>query len=243
MSASVLIVEDDPNLREGLHYNLNAEGYDVASVGHTVDADALLAQRPFHVVILDVMLPGEDGYAWCRKMRARGLGTMVLMLTARTLEDDVVRGFDAGAHDYVTKPYRLRELLARVKALALRAHAAGSPPPTPTGASDTTFEFCEFSLDLTKRLLVRRHSPNSPIDLTRTEFDLLAYLLKNRDRALTRDEMLDHVWGREVVVDPRTVDNFISSLKKKLAWSPASKFHVHTIRGVGYRFEITEDSP
>ena len=160
-------------------------------------------------------------------MRGAGLILPVLMLTARSLEDDVIRGFEAGAQDYVTKPYRLRELLARVGALIRR----GAPPPT-----KPTLEFADFTLDLAGRTLTRR-STAALIDLTRTELDLLVYLLRNADRALTRDDILDEVWGRDLVVDPRTVDNFVSSLKKKLAWSPQAGFTIHTIRGVGYRFE------
>jgi DNA-binding response OmpR family regulator len=151
---------------------------------------------------------------------------MVMMLTARTLEDDIVRGFEAGAQDYLTKPYRLRELLMRVRALVRRA---GTPPPQ-------VMSFAGFSLDLGKRALSR--GDGSTIELTRTEFDLLAYLVRHRDRALTRQEILDTVWGQDVVVDPRTVDNFVSNLKKKLGWTSTSGFTIHTIRGVGYRMEI-----
>ncbi len=223
---SILIVEDDANLRIGLQDNLQDEGYEVAAVPHAQAAEALLRQRDFDLLILDVMLPGEDGYSLCRRLRAGGVQSMVLMLTARTLEDDIVRGFEAGAQDYLTKPYRLRELLARVRALVRRT---GSPPPQVLG-------FASFSLDLGRRTLTR--AEGVAIELTRTEFDLLAYLVRNRDRALTRGEILDAVWGQDVVVDPRTVDNFVSNLKKKLGWTSTSGFTIHTLRGVGYRMEI-----
>ncbi|HVG57768.1 MAG TPA: response regulator transcription factor [Hyalangium sp.] len=223
---SILIVEDDANLRVGLRDNLQDEGYDVAAASHAREAEALLQGRAFDLLILDVMLPGEDGYSLCRRLRAGGLKSMVMMLTARTLEDDIVRGFEAGAQDYLTKPYRLRELLARVRALVRRA---GTPPPQLLG-------FAGFTLDLGKRALMR--TDGSPIELTRTEFDLLTFLVRNRDRALTRQEILDTVWGQDVVVDPRTVDNFVSNLKKKLGWTSTSGFTIHTIRGVGYRMEI-----
>ncbi|MBN1210497.1 MAG: response regulator transcription factor [Myxococcaceae bacterium] len=223
---SILIVEDDANLRIGLQDNLQDEGYDVASASHAREAEALLRERDFDLLILDVMLPGEDGYSLCRRLRAEGLQSMVMMLTARTLEDDIVRGFEAGAQDYLTKPYRLRELLARVRALMRRA---GTPPPQVLG-------FGGFSLNLGRRTLSR--GDGSTIELTRTEFDLLAFLVRHRDRALPRGEILDAVWGRDVVVDPRTVDNFVSNLKKKLGWTSTSGFTIHTIRGVGYRMEI-----
>jgi DNA-binding response OmpR family regulator len=223
---SILIVEDDANLRIGLRDNLLDEGYDVAAASNAREAETLLHGRSFDLLLLDVMLPGEDGYSLCRRLRAGGLRSMVMMLTARTLEDDIVRGFEAGAQDYLTKPYRLRELLARVKALVRRA---GTPPPQ-------VMTFAGFSLDLGRRLLSR--PDGSPIELTRTEFDLLTYLVRHRDRALTRQEILDTVWGQDVVVDPRTVDNFVSNLKKKLGWTSTSGFTIHTIRGVGYRMEI-----
>lgn len=223
---SILVVEDDPNLRVGLRDNLQDEGFDVAAAANAREAEALLRGRDFDLLILDVMLPGEDGYSLCKRLRAGGLRSMVMMLTARTLEDDIVRGFEAGAQDYLTKPYRLRELLARVRALVRRA---GTPPPQIMG-------FAGFTVDLGKRTVSR--ADGAPIELTRTEFDLLVYLVRHRDRALTRQEILDTVWGQDVVVDPRTVDNFVSNLKKKLGWTSTSGFTIHTLRGVGYRMEI-----
>jgi DNA-binding response OmpR family regulator len=224
---SILIVEDDANLRLALRDNLRDEGYEVAVATHAREAEPLLRERSFELLILDVMLPGEDGYAFCRRLRAQGVKSMVLMLTARSLEDDIVRGFEAGAQDYLTKPYRLRELLARVGALVRRS---GTPPPQVMG-------FAGFTLDLGRRSLSR--ADGSLVELTRTEFELLAYLLRHRDRALTRGEILDAVWGRDVVVDPRTVDNFVSNLKKKLGWTSTSAFTIHTLRGVGYRMELS----
>ncbi len=228
-AGAILVVEDDRNLRDGLQYNLQTEGYEVVGLASAAEAEQVLGSRSFNLIILDVMLPGEDGYSWCRRMRTGGLQTMVLMLTARTLEDDVIRGFEAGAQDYVTKPYRLRELLARVGALVRRASPPSSPPAQ-------AIDFADFTLDLGRRTLARH--TGSLIELTRTELDLLGYLVRNKDRALSRDELLNEVWGRDLVVDPRTVDNFVSSLKKKLAWSPESGFTIQTIRGVGYRFEL-----
>jgi DNA-binding response OmpR family regulator len=223
---TILIVEDDPHLRLALRDNLRDEGFDVTEAASTREADALLKGRTFDLLILDVMLPGEDGYSFCRRLRASGVQSMVMMLTARTLEDDILRGFEAGAQDYLTKPYRVRELLARVRALVRRA---GTPPPQ-------VQSFAGFTLDLGRRTLTR--AEGGVIDMTRTEFDLLAFLLKNKDRAIARAEILNAVWGRDVVVDPRTVDNFISGLKKKLGWTVGAGFTIHTIRGVGYRMEL-----
>jgi DNA-binding response OmpR family regulator len=221
----VLLVEDDQTLRLVLADNLQQEDYRVLEAGTLQEARRLLEAGPVDLVVLDVMLPDGDGYAFCRWMRAEGFRSVVLMLTARALEEDIVAGLEAGAEDYVVKPYRLRELLARVRALLRRP---GSKRPA-------TLLFARFQLDLDRRTLRRE---DDEIVLTRTEFDLLAHLLLHRDRTLSRSEILDEVWGRDVVVAPRTVDNFISSLKRKLSWEPECGFEIHTIRGVGYRIEV-----
>ncbi|MBI3182825.1 MAG: response regulator transcription factor [Myxococcales bacterium] len=229
MSGAVLIVEDDHNLRLTLEDNLAEEGYQVSSAATAAEAWAQLCGRPYEVVVLDIMLPDGDGYSLCRRIRQEGLGCRVLMLTARTLEDDLVKGFEAGADDYLGKPYRLRELLARVNSLSRR----GGVGPAPE-----VLRFAGFELNLGKRTLA--DGEGKLIELTKTEFDLLHCLLRSRDRVLTRDEILDQVWGKEVVVDSHTVDNFVSSLKRKLGWQPRSRFHIRTVRGVGYRLELDE---
>ena len=221
----ILIVEDDENLRLALQDNLEAEGYRTAAVATGEEALAATGDRRFELLILDIMLPGIDGYSLCEQLRANHVDAAILMLTARTLEDDLVRGFEAGADDYLAKPYRLRELLARVRALIRRRAAR------PAG----TLEFSGFTVDLTARTV--QDSAGKPVELTRTEFDLLSLLLRRQGQALSRNDILDEVWGRDLVVDPRTVDNFISSLKKKLRWTRRSTFRIDTIRGVGYRME------
>ncbi|WP_164002230.1 response regulator transcription factor [Pyxidicoccus caerfyrddinensis] len=223
----ILVVEDDTNLRLALRDNLeNQGGYAVEEATNVREAREHLAKRSFQLVLLDVMLPDGDGYTLCRSLRDEGVTTPVLMLTARTLEDDVVRGFEAGAQDYLGKPYRLRELLARVGALVKRSG----------GAPTKQVRFAGYKMDLDRRKL---ESPDgAAVELTRTEFDLLAFLVREKERVLRRDDILDAVWGRDVVVDPHTVDNFVSSLKKKLGWNSASRFAIQTVRGVGYRMEI-----
>jgi DNA-binding response OmpR family regulator len=224
---AILLVEDDTNLRLALRDNLeNQGGYAVEEAASVREAREHLARRAFQLILLDVMLPDGDGYSLCRALRDEGVTTPVLMLTARTLEDDVVRGFEAGAQDYLGKPYRLRELLARVGALVRRSGAA----PT------KRLRFAGYTLDLDRRKV---ETPDGgAVELTRTEFDLLAFLVRERERVLRRDDILDAVWGKDVVVDPHTVDNFVSSLKKKLGWNSASRFTIQTVRGVGYRMEI-----
>ena len=224
---ALLLVEDDANLRLALRDNLeNQGGYAVEEATCVREAREHLGRRDFQLILLDVMLPDGDGYTLCRALREEGVTTPVLMLTARTLEDDVVRGFESGAQDYLGKPYRLRELLARVGALVRRSGAA------PVKG----LRFAGYRMDLDRRKV--ETPAGASVELTRTEFDLLAFLVRERERVLRRDEILDAVWGRDVVVDPHTVDNFVSSLKKKLGWNSTSRFAIQTVRGVGYRMEI-----
>lgn len=228
----ILLVEDDANLRLTLADVLRDEGYSVAAAADVEGARTLLAAASFDVIILDVMLPDGDGYSLCSELKGRapavGLPPRVLMLTARTLEDDLIRGFDAGADDYLKKPYRLRELLVRARALARR-------PGTAPAAGDRV-KIGELHLDKRGRRVADANGVEVP--LTPTEIDLLVLLVESAGRALSRNEILDRVWGKDVVVDERTVDNFVSSLKKKLRWTPASPFAIKTVRGLGYRMEI-----
>ncbi len=228
MTPHTLTVEDDSSLRLALADNLEDEGYRVSSTPSGAEArQLLLAEGAGHdLVILDIMLPDDDGYALARELRAQGVATPILMLTARTLEDDLVRGFDAGADDFLTKPYRLRELLARVRALLRRRGETRG----------NVFRFGGFALDFEARAL--RDPSGRAVELTRTEFDVLALFLRCEGRALTRNEILAEVWGKDIVVDGRTVDNFVSNLKKKLGWSRSSRFRFRTLRGVGYRMEV-----
>jgi DNA-binding response OmpR family regulator len=222
----LLLVEDDENLRVVLSDNLDDEGFEVRAVAYGREALDAAKDGGFDVVVLDIMLPDLDGYAVCRELRAGGCTAGVLMLTARTLEDDVIRGFDAGADDYLAKPYRFRELLARVRALARR------------GRVSPTDGFGGIAIDRRARSV--RGRDGASIELTRTEFDLLLHLLDHRGEALSRDAILDRVWGSDVVVDPRTIDNFVSSLKRKLGWTPECGFNIRAVRGVGYRFDLED---
>lgn len=229
----VLVVEDDENLRITLADNLEDEGYRVRAVDRGRAALEAVEHEHPDVVVLDIMLPDLDGYSVCRSLRQRGLVSKVLMLTARTLEDDVVQGFDAGADDYLAKPYRLRELLARVRALLRR----GAARPAAAGGGSV---LPGFAIDRDARTVTGAGA--RAIDLTRTEFDLLVFLVDNRGKALSRDVILERVWGDDVVVDPRTVDNFVSSLKRKLGWVQGCGYAIRAVRGVGYRLELDDGS-
>jgi DNA-binding response OmpR family regulator len=221
MPTQVLVVEDDSTLRLALTDNLEDEDYAVVAAPSLATARAAIAKQSFDVVVLDLMLPDGDGYTLCRELRKAGNTARVLMLTARTLEDDLVKGFEAGADDYLAKPYRLRELLARVAALSRRAVAA---------PGSTTHSLGKYTVDETRRTV---SGPSGDVELTRKEFDLLVCLLRAGDAVVKRDDILDTVWGN-VVVDTHTVDNFVSSLKKKLKADTAG-FELKTVRGVGFR--------
>ncbi len=223
---AILVVEDDEDLRLVLGDNLEAEGYEVTLARSAKEAREALERGGFELVVLDLMLPDGDGYSICRELRKARRTERVLMLTARSLEDDVVNGFAAGADDYVLKPYRLRELLARVAALLRR----------PTDEGVRRLGFAGFILDLEARAV--NDPQGRQVALTRTEFDLLVTLLEHSGVARSRDQLIDVAWGRDVMVDPRTVDNFVAALKKKLGWTAESTWRLVAVRGVGYRFEV-----
>lgn len=230
----ILVVEDDENLRLPLVDNLEDEGFSVEQASSGEAAVEAVRKQDFDVVVLDIMLPGMNGYEVCKVLRSEGSSAGVLMLTARSLEDDVVTGFDAGADDYLTKPYRLRELLARVRALLRRRGSTGGTEASPK-VSDTIVDLDGIHIDRSARTVVDAEGKH--VELTRTEFDLLVFMYAHRGEALAREVILDKVWGN-VRVDPRTVDNFVSNLKKKLGWTKDRAFAFKAVRGVGYRLEL-----
>lgn len=229
--ANLLIVEDDENLRLVLEDNLVEEGYAVKVAGDCESAITALTSQEIDLIILDIMLPDGNGYDLCTRLRSDGYQGRVLMLTARTLEDDIVKGFESGADDYLVKPYRLRELLARVKTLLQRE-------PLHSERDNQTIMFAGFVVDTNARII--KDAAKHPVELTQKEFDILVELLRNQGRVLSRNDILDTVWGKRVVVDQRTVDNFVSSIKKKLSWTADSSFCIHSVRGVGYRMEVND---
>jgi DNA-binding response OmpR family regulator len=227
MSAhKILVVEDDPVLVRGLRDNLEACGYVVRTAKDGEQGlDALLREPP-DLVLLDLMLPKLDGYEICRRARQQGLTLPIIMLTARGQEDDIVRGLELGADDYVTKPFSIRELLARVRAFLRRQEAE------PAG-----HEFGECRLDLPAHKLFRN---GRELELTAKEFRLLEFFLERRGRALTRDMILDGVWGHEVLVTDRSVDRCVTTLRSKVEPDPRNPQFIRTIRDIGYRFETPE---
>jgi DNA-binding response OmpR family regulator len=224
-SANVLIIEDDPALLRGLKDNFETQGYHVrTAVNGQKGLDAVLEEAP-DLLLLDLMLPKVNGYEICRAARARHLDFPIIMLTAKGQEDDIVRGLEVGADDYVTKPFSIRELLARAKALLRRQGGEGGE-----------FSFGGFRLDLGAHKLYRGEEE---VILTAKEFRLLEFFIKRVGRALTRDTILDAVWGQEVLVTDRSVDRCVTTLRAKIEADPHRPKFIQTIRDLGYRFELS----
>lgn len=237
MNSRVLIVEDDRTLRETLGEALEQEGYSVTSAADGSTATDLVFARHFDLVLLDVMLPARGGFEVLRDMREHGLRTPVLMLTVRGDESDKVLGFDLGADDYVTKPFSLRELLARVRAHLRRARNAGgatSDEPKPT----ERFQIGEAGVDLTSYSVSLGDDvhPLSP-----REAAMLVLLHREAGRVVSRDRFLDEVWGDAVYVGHRTIDTHVLNLRQKVEVDPRRPRHLLTVRGVGYRLVLDAD--
>lgn len=231
----VLIVEDELHLAEGLRFNLEAEGFDVM-VAETGEAalDLLLGRRePFDVVVLDVMLPGKDGFTVMSELRQAGQFIPTLMLTARGHPDDILRGFAAGADDYLTKPFELPILIARIHGLLRRREWLVASLAEPAPAESRQFSFGDKALDWERQELRVREAV---FPLTLMEMNVLRYLVQHRDKNVSRKKMLEEVWGLHEDTDTRAIDNFVVRLRKYLEDDPGKPKHLQTVRGVGYRF-------
>ncbi len=220
----ILVVEDEPAIAFGLEADLAAEGYAVTVAVDGNEGLALAREGGFDLILLDVMLPGRDGFAVCRELRRGGLTTPILFLTARGQEAEKVVGLDLGADDYVTKPFSPMELRARIRALLRRGG---------TGAAEVE-RFCDVEFDAA-RGEVRR--AGRALEVTPTEFKILGAFVKNRGRVLSRDRLIDLAWGAGTYVSERAVDNYIVSLRKKLEPDPAAPRFLVNVRGQGYRFD------
>ncbi len=222
----ILIVEDEPTLVATLRYNFEREGFQVTTAG---DGEiAISAARNEHpdLIILDLMLPKMDGLEVCRLLR-RETATPILMLTAKTDEVDKVVGLEIGADDYVTKPFGMRELTARVRSLLRRAEQRSQPDSENLSAGD-------IAVDIARRQAFRS---GQPLPLKPKEYELLAFLLRNRGRAFTRDQLLNRVWGYDFAGDSRTVDVHVRWLREKIEEEPSRPARLITVRGTGYRFD------
>jgi DNA-binding response OmpR family regulator len=245
--ATVLVVEDEKHLADGLRFNLEAEGYkvEIAGDGETAIALLLASGRLFDVVVLDVMLPGKDGFQVTAELRQAGQFVPLLMLTARDQPQDVLRGFESGADDYLTKPFELAILIARVRSLFRRyewlrrdnAADHSAPEAAPKQRRDDEslkdFSFAGKTIDFA-RLELRAGSRT--IRLTLMEAEFLRHLIRNQGGVVTRKSLLEEVWGLREDTDTRAIDNFVVRLRKYVEDSPSKPRHLLTVRGVGYRF-------
>jgi len=220
----ILVVEDEPTLARGLEDDLKLEGYEVEVVGDGETACGRAVAKPFDLIVLDVMLPRKDGFEVCRELRRSRLRTPILLLTAKTQESDKVLGLELGADDYVTKPFSPRELRARVKVLLRRA----------VGELPEIFRFGDVELDFARAELRRS---GKTVEVTPLEFKLLAALIRHRGHVLSREKLLDEVWGQGVFVTDRVIDTHIVNLRKKIEPKPGEPRYLMSVRAMGYRFD------
>jgi DNA-binding response OmpR family regulator len=230
---NVLVIEDEPGIAFGIESDLQTEGYEVVVVGDGAEGARRALAEPFDLILLDVMLPTKDGFEVCRELRHRGLKTPIILLTAKTHEAEKVLGLDVGADDYVTKPFSPRELRARIRALLRRA-SSDLPAADDGGRGKEVHRFGVCELDL-GRFELRRNGQS--IDATTTELKLLSAFVRNRGRLLTRERLLDEVWGTGVAVTDRVIDNHVVSLRKKIEEEPSAPRYLISVRGLGYRFD------
>ncbi|MDO8750041.1 MAG: response regulator transcription factor [Dehalococcoidia bacterium] len=227
----ILVIEDEENLLEALRYNLQKEGYQVVTAADGEKGLALAREAKPDLLVLDIMLPKLDGLEVCRLLR-READIPILMLTAKAEEVDRVVGLELGADDYLTKPFSMRELLARIRALLRRSRMVSEVAPAPSTPKVIKAGDIEVNLDSHVATL-----KGTPLELTPREFDLLVLLMTNKGRAFTRDQVLERLWGHDYIGDSRTVDVHIRWLREKIEADPGSPGRIITIRGVGYRFE------
>ncbi|MBT9253697.1 MAG: response regulator transcription factor [Brockia lithotrophica] len=225
----ILVVDDEPSIVTLLKFNLEREGYRVLTGGEGREAIKIVERERPDLLLLDVMLPGLDGFEVLRRIRARDARLPVLLLTAKGEELDRVLGLELGADDYITKPFSVREVLARIKAVFRRAEREEM-----RDAGRERYDFGDLVVDL-ERYEVTRFG--KPVDLTPKEYELLAYLVRNRGRALTREQLVTEIWNFEYVGDSRIVDVHVSHLREKIEDNPRNPKYIHTVRGIGYKFE------
>ena len=244
----VLVVEDETHLAQGLRFNLEAEGYVAEVVGDGESATGLLLAKKekFDVVVLDIMLPGKDGFSVVSELRAACNYVPVLMLTARGRPEDVLKGFASGADDYLAKPFDLSILLARLQGLLRRSQwqAEQAHPPQPESSNGRTvsdlgtFTFAGRTIDFG---VLELRSQDKTVHLTLMEAELLRHLVRNDGKIVSRKQILEEVWGLHEDTDTRAIDNFVVRLRRYIEDDPGHPRHLLTVRGVGYRFLANPD--
>ena len=221
----ILIIEDDPAIRTGLKETFTTEGYNVSDAETGTKGFELAGKQNFDLIVLDLILPGKDGIEICKDLRSDGVKTPIIMVTSRKEEIDKILGLEIGADDYVTKPFSIRELLARVKALIRRS--------TYEPGEIEEVAFANLKIDFKKQEMLKGENP---VRLSATEYRILHYFIDHEGEVISRDKFLDEVWGYDSYPTTRTVDNYILSLRKKIEDDPAKPKHLLTIHKVGYKF-------
>ncbi len=229
VTGRILVVDDEKNLADGIKENLEAEGYDVSAVYHGGTALERIEQEQFDLIVLDVMLPGADGYLICETMREGGNNTPVLFLTAKGAADDRVRGLEAGGDDYLPKPFHLKEFLARVAAIMRRTKWYGSDIE-----AGSRLDFAGNEIDFRSFRGMDWNGVEQV--LPHREAMIFKMLVEQEGDVVSREAILEKVWGYDVYPSTRTIDNFIVRLRKRFERAPDHPRHFHTVRGVGYRF-------
>jgi len=225
MNKSILIIEDNPGIRMSLEDEFESQGYVVQHASNGNEGLSLALEQDPDLIVLDIMLPGMDGYEVLKRLRAKGHYTPVIMLTVKDAEIDKVLGLELGADDYLTKPFSVRELSARIKTIFRRIEAYGRGPDS-CDIGGTTFDFQGYAAE----------KNGMKIDYTPLELRMLHVFVKNRGIVLSRDQLLDQVWGKDnLVVSLRTIDSHVASIRKKLEEDPSNPVHIMNIRGVGYK--------
>lgn len=224
----ILIIEDETEMAEGLKDNFELEGYEVRIAGDSEKGMELALSEPSDLVLLDVMLPKKSGFELCKELRHKGIATPVIMLTARGQEIDKVLGLELGADNYITKPFSVRELLSRVKAVLRRSGPGQTAVHGPFHVGRLKVDFIHYSASDVK----------GPVELSHKEFELLKYFIEHSGQIVQRDQLLDHVWGYEILPKSRTIDNFIVRLRKKIETNPAKPEHLLTVHGFGYKLVL-----
>ncbi len=224
----ILVVEDDLSILMGLRDNLISEGYEVSTANNGTIAINLIFEKVFDLVILDIMLPGMNGFEICKKVKTEKPLLPIIMLTARSSEMDKIAGLDYGADDYITKPFSISELLARIRAILRRAY--------PVKEKLEKYTFGNVTIDFKKMEIF---VDGKEIQFTKKEFSILEYFIQNEGEVVHRHDLLNEVWGYNKVPTTRTVDNFILDIRKKIEKTPSNPKHIVSISGVGYKFNST----
>jgi DNA-binding response OmpR family regulator len=228
MSHQILIVEDEPNMRLGLKDNLEFEGYQVTLAENGLDGLRIILEQRFDLILMDVMMPGMSGLDVCKRARDKGIETPIVLLTAKGEEMDKVLGLELGADDYVTKPFGLRELLARIRAILRRGTAAQGPKSQPLRVGKLSVNFDSYTAE----------SGGSPVRMSHKEFEILNYLHQHKNEVVSRYDLLEKVWGYEESPTTRTVDNFIVKLRQKVEMDPNDPKIIITVHGTGYKLVL-----